>query len=139
VELLAAGDYPENNSFARSLTVERTVKTEIEENIRRALAHYPGPQNLRTNVKAELNTDQPQTEETTFDPESRVERSVQIVRANDQANQRQAAPPTTVQQNLPEEELAATEGPASSEQRERREETTNYEMNSKRVATVSNG
>ena len=31
------------------------------------------------------------------------------------------------------------EGPASSEQRERREETTNYELNSKRVATVSNG
>ena len=138
-ELLAAGDDPANNSFARSLTVERTVETQIEENIRRALAPYLGHENFRASVRASVNTDQRQIEETTFDPESRVERSVQIVRANDQASQRQAAPPTTVQQNLPDEDLAATEGPASSEQRERREETTNYEMNSKRVATVSNG
>lgn len=138
-ELLAAGDDPANNSFARSLTVERTVETQIEENIRRALSPYLGHDNFRASVRATVNTDQRQIEETIFDPESRVERSVQIVRANDQASQRQAAPPTTVQQNLPEEELAATEGPASSEQRERREETTNYEMNSKRVATVSNG
>ncbi|MBI1619738.1 flagellar basal-body MS-ring/collar protein FliF [Aquamicrobium zhengzhouense] len=138
-ELLAAGDDPNNNSVARSLTVERTVETQIEENIRRALAPYLGPENFRASVKADVNTDMRQIEETIFDPESRVERSVQIVRANDQSNQRQAAPPTTVQQNLPEEDLAATEGPASSEQRERREETTNYELNSKRVATVSNG
>ena len=41
--------------------------------------------------------------------------------------------------NLPEEDLAGGDGPASSEQRERREETTNYELNSKRIATVSNG
>src|SRR5690606_24394141 len=68
-----------------------------------------------------------------------VARSVQSVRANDEASQRQAAPPTTVQQNLPEENVEGGEGPASSEQRERREETTNYELNSKRVATVSNG
>lgn len=138
-ELLAAGDDPNNSSVARSLTVERTVETQIEENIRRALAPYLGPENFRASVKADVNTDMRQIEETIFDPESRVERSVQIVRANDQSNQRQSAPPTTVQQNLPEEDLAATEGPASSEQRERREETTNYELNSKRVATVSNG
>ena len=138
-ELLAAGDDPNNSSVARSLSVERTVETQIEENIRRALAPYLGPENFRASVKADVNTDMRQIEETIFDPESRVERSVQIVRANDQSNQRQSAPPTTVQQNLPEEDLAATEGPASSEQRERREETTNYELNSKRVATVSNG
>lgn len=138
-ELLAAGDDPANNSFARALTVERTVETQIEDNIRRALAPYLGHENFRASVRATVNTDQRQIEETTYDPESRVERSVQIVRANDQANQRQAVPPTTVQQNLPDEDISATEGPASSEQRERREETTNYEMNSKRVATISNG
>lgn len=138
-DLLAAGDDPNNNSAARSLTIERTVESQIEDNIRRALAPYLGHENFRASVKAEVNTDMRQTEETIFDPESRVERSVQIVRANDQASQRQAAPPTTVQQNLPEEDLAGGDGPASSEQRERREETTNYELNSKRIATVSNG
>lgn len=138
-ELLATGDDPNNNSFARSMTIERTVEMQIEDNIRRALSPYLGHENFRASVRAEVNTDTRQTEETIFDPESRVERSVQIVRANDQASQRQATPPTTVQQNLPEEEVAGGEGPASSEQRERREETTNYEMNSKRIATVSNG
>ena len=138
-ELLATGDDPNNNSFARSMTIERSVETQIEDNIRRALSPYLGHENFRASVRAVVNTDTRQTEETIFDPESRVERSVQIVRANDQASQRQATPPTTVQQNLPEEEVSAGDGPASSEQRERREETTNYEMNSKRIATVSNG
>lgn len=138
-DLLATGDDPNNNSFARSMTIERTVEMQIEDNIRRALSPYLGHENFRASVRAEVNTDTRQTEETIFDPESRVERSVQIVRANDQASQRQATPPATVQQNLPEEEVAAGDGPASSEQRERREETTNYEMNSKRIATVSNG
>jgi flagellar M-ring protein FliF len=138
-ELLAAGDDPNNNTFTRSLSVERTVETQVEENIRRALAPYLGHDNFRASVKAEVNTDTRQTEETIYDPESRVERSVQVVRANDTANQTDAAPPATVQQNLPEEDLGVAEGPTSSEQRERREETTNYELNSKRIATVSNG
>ena len=137
--LLAAGDDPNNTSVSRSLGVERTVETEIEDNIRRALAPYLGPDNFRASVKAEVNTDTRQTEETIFDPESRVERSVQIVRANENNSQQQAGTPASVEQNLPEADIEATGGPQSSEQSERKEETTNYEMNSKRIATVSNG
>ena len=137
--LLAAGDDPINGSASRSLGVERTVETQIEENIRRALTPYLGPDNFRASVKADVNTDSRQTEETIFDPESRVERSVQVVRANENANRRSAASPATVEQNLPEADLAPADGPESSEQSERKEETTNYEMNSKRIATVSNG
>ena len=81
--LLAAGDDPNNTSASRSLGVERTVETEIEDNIRRALTPYLGPDNFRASVKAEVNTDTRQTEETIYDPESRVERSVQVVRANE--------------------------------------------------------
>lgn len=138
-ELLATGDDPSNSSFARSLTVESTVESQIEENIRRALTPYLGHENFRASVRANINTDARQIEEVTYDPESRVERSVQIVRSSDEASQQEAAPPTTVQQNLPEEQVGAGAGAASSEQSERREETTNYELNSKRVATVSNG
>ncbi len=137
--LLAAGDDPNNTSVSRSLGVERTVETQIEDNIRRALAPYLGPDNFRASVKAEVNTDSRQTEETIFDPESRVERSVQIVRANENNSQRSSAAPASVEQNMPEADLAPTDGPESSEQSERKEETTNYEMNSKRIATVSNG
>lgn len=137
-ELLATGDDPSNNSVSRAIGVERSIEMQIEENIRRALTPYLGHENFRASVRAQVNTDSRQTEETIFDPDSRVERSVQVVRSNDQASQRQAAPAATVQQNLPEEAPGPGEGPESTEQRERREETTNYELNSKRIATVSN-
>ncbi|TPK80095.1 flagellar basal-body MS-ring/collar protein FliF [Mesorhizobium sp. B2-4-17] len=137
--LLAAGDDPSNTSAARTLGVEQTVEAQIGDNIRRALTPYLGPDNFRASVKAEINTDTRQTEETIFDPNSRVERSVQSVRANENNNQRQASTPASVEQNLPETQATATEGPQSSSQNDRKEEITNYEINSKKIATVSNG
>ena len=137
--LLAAGDDPNNTSASRSIGVERTVETQIEDNIRRALTPYLGPDNFRASVKAEVNTDTRQTEETIFDPESRVERSVQVVRANEDNSQKTSAAPASVDQNLPEAETTPTSGPETSSKSDRKEETTNYEMNSKRIATVSNG
>ena len=99
--LLAAGDDPNNNSASQSLGVERTIETQIEDNIRRALAPYLGPDNFRASVKADVNTDTRQTEETIFDPESRVERSIQVVKSNENkqsdilkfANHRRTEPP----------------------------------------------
>ena len=137
--LLAAGDDPNNNNASQSLGVERTIEMQIEDNIRRALAPYLGPDNFRASVKADVNTDTRQTEETIFDPESRVERSIQVVKSNENNSQKSSSSPTTVEQNLPESDLASTDGPQSSEQSERKEETTNYEMNSKKIATISNG
>ena len=138
--LLAAGDDPSNSSANRSIGVERTVESQIVDNIHRALAPYLGADNFRASVKADVNTDSRQTEETIFDPESRVERSVQVVRSTDNSVQQSPADPATVEQNLPTEDVAAGgAGAQSSENRERREETTNYELNTRRVATVSNG
>jgi flagellar M-ring protein FliF len=137
--LLVAGDDPNNSSASRSIGVERTVETEVEDNIRRALTPYLGPDNFRASVKAEVNTDQRQTEETIFDPESRVERSIQVVKSNENNTQKAASAPASVEQNLPEAEAPAGTGPETSSESDRKEETTNYEMNSKRIATVSNG
>lgn len=137
--LLAAGDDPSNTSAARTLGVEQTVEAQIGDNIRRALTAYLGPDNFRASVKAEVNTDTRQTEETIFDPNSRVERSVQSVRANENNNQKQASTPASVEQNLPEAQATTTDGPQSSSQNDRKEEITNYEINSKKIATVSNG
>ena len=137
--LLAAGDDPSNTSAARTLGVEQTVEAQIGDNIRRALTPYLGPDNFRASVKADVNTDTRQTEETIFDPESRVERSVQSVRANENSNQKQASTPASVEQNLPETQATSTDGPQSSSQNDRKEEITNYEINSKKIATVSNG
>ncbi|WP_421916492.1 flagellar basal-body MS-ring/collar protein FliF [Mesorhizobium sp.] len=137
--LLAAGDDPSNTSAARTLGVEQTVEAQIGDNIRRALAPYLGPDNFRASVKADVNTDTRQTEETIFDPNSRVERSVQSVRANENSNQKQASTPASVEQNMPETQATTSEGPQSTSQNDRKEEITNYEINSKKIATVSNG
>lgn len=137
--LLASGDDPSNSSAARTLGIEQSVEAQIEDNIRRALTPYLGPDNFRASVKADVNTDTRQIEETIFDPESRVERSVQSVRNNESNSQKQTSTPATVEQNLPETQAQSTDGPQSSSQNDRKEEITNYEINSKRIATVSNG
>ncbi len=137
--LLASGDDPSNTNAARTLGIEQSVEAQIEDNIRRALTPYLGPDNFRASVKADINTDTRQIEETIFDPESRVERSVQSVRNNESNNQTQASTPASVEQNLPETQAQATQGPQSSSLNDRKEEITNYEINSKRIATVSNG
>lgn len=137
--LLAAGDDPSNNSAQRALGVERTVEGQIEENIRRALAPYLGPDNFRASVSAVVNTDAREIQEVIFDPDSRVARSVQVVRTNETSSEKRTSEPTSVEQNLPEEQTPASEGPSSSEENKRREETTNYEINSKRINTSSNG
>src|SRR6185312_5537665 len=137
--LLASGDDPSNTSAARTLGIEQSVEAQIEANIRRALSPYLGPDNFRASVAADVNTDTRQTEETIYDPASRVERSVQSVRNNENNSQKQASTPASVEQNLPEAQTPATEGPQSTSQNDRREEITNYEINSKKIATVSNG
>lgn len=137
--LLAAGEDPTTSSLNRSISIQRTVESQISDNIYRALAPYLGHENFRASVKAVVNTDSRQIEETIFDPDSRVERSIQVIRENDNSNQSTTAAPATVEQNLPDEQDAAGATPQSVEERERREEITNYELNSKRVATVSNG
>ena len=138
--LLASGEDMANSSLARSFEVEQSVSSGIEGSIRQALASYLGMDNFRATVRADVNTDSRQTEETIYDPDSRVERSVQVVKASDSSAQQSAASPATVEQNLPQPTAQSdSQGPKSSEQSDRREETTNYELNSKHVATVSNG
>ena len=137
--LLAAGDDPLKNSATNNLGIKATVENEVADSVYKALAPYLGDMNLRVSVQADINTDQRQVEETIFDPDSRVERSVQVVRSEDASSQQTGSDPATIEQNLPDTPQGNGSSPASSERSERREETTNYELNSKRIATVSNG
>ncbi|WP_306118275.1 MULTISPECIES: flagellar basal-body MS-ring/collar protein FliF [unclassified Roseitalea] len=138
--LLAAGEDPLTNSANSAIGIEATVENQVADGIYRALAPTLGNANFRVSVQAQINTDQRQVEETVFDPDSRVERSVQIVRSQDQATEESEGDPVTVEQGLPEDPATRDGGSASTEERsERREETTNYELSSKRTAVVSNG
>lgn len=137
--LLAAGDDPLNNTATSTLGIKETVENEVSDSVYKALAPYLGDMNFRVSVQADINTDQRQVEETIFDPDSRVERSVQVVRSEDASSEKTGGDPVSVDQNLPDAEQSDGASPQSSERSERREETTNYEVNSKRIATVSNG
>lgn len=137
-QLLAAGDET-GGEASRSLGVVQSVQREIETNIDKALAPFLGMDNFRSSVTAQINTDSQQIQETTYDPESRVERSVRVTKEQQKSQQRQSDTAATVEQNIPQ---AAPEagggGPQSSDEQDKKEEQTNYEINSRTVATVKN-
>ncbi|MCB8823549.1 flagellar basal-body MS-ring/collar protein FliF [Microvirga rosea] len=137
--LLMAGDDGANASTGRMASLERNVSREIQDNIRRTLTPYLGLGNFEVSVAARLNTDKTSVNETIYNPESKVERSVRTVKETEVSQNRANQKPTTVQQNLPEERVRADGGDSSSEDNQRREELTNYEISSKTIQTISDG
>jgi flagellar M-ring protein FliF len=139
-QLLASGDDPSNSQYNRSLSVVQNVQGDIEGNINKALAPFLGTDNFRSSVTADLNTDSQQTQETKYDPDSKVERSVRTTKDLSSSQQNQSDNAATVEQNVPQ---AAPQsgggGPQSQDKSDKREEQTNYEINSKTTATVRNG
>jgi len=137
-QLLASGDDPANTALNQSLGVIQNVQTDLEKKIDNALAPFLGMDNFRTSVTAALNTDAQQIQETVFDPESRVERSTRVIKEEQKSSQQQPDNAATVQQNVPQAAPKGGAGQQSSDEAEKKEEQTNYEINSKTIATVKN-
>jgi flagellar M-ring protein FliF len=122
------------------VSLEKSLAKDIQERVSRTLAPYLGVENFRVSVAAKLNTDRTQTQETKFDPESRVERSVRTIKDVAESQNKNSQSNTSVDQNIPTEKApTAGGGQLSSEKNDKKEEQTNYEINSKSVATVSEG
>jgi flagellar M-ring protein FliF len=119
--------------------LEREYERDVEEKIALALGAHIGVDNLRISASVKLNSDKRRVEEVVYDPDSRIERSVQIVREAGTTENKESANPVTIDQNLPEEEVGGASGQSSSENNERREELTNYEINEKKISLVSDG
>jgi len=137
--LLASGDDSANASTGKLANLEKTVGLEIQDSIRRTLSPYLGIGNFEISVAARLNTDKVSTNETIFNPESKVERSIRTVKETEVSQNKTGQKPTTVQQNLPEETVRGESSDSSSEDNQRREELTNYEISSKTIQTISDG
>ncbi|NLR98945.1 flagellar M-ring protein FliF [Rhizobium sp. P38BS-XIX] len=138
-QLLASGDDPANGALSRNLGIVQNVQGEIEGNINKALAPFLGMDNFRSSVTAQLNTDSQQVQETTFDPDSKVERSVRTVKEAQKSQQSQPDTAATVEQNIPQAApQSGGNSPTSNDQSDKREEQTNYEINSKTTATTRN-
>lgn len=137
--LLASGNDLADAAPGGMLALEKTVSQDILENIRKTLAPYLGLRNFQISVAARLNTDKRQTNETIFNPDSRVERSVRVTRQNQVSQNSTSQSPVTAERNIPQETTRPEDGKQSNEENQKREELTNYELSSKTVSTVSGG
>jgi flagellar M-ring protein FliF len=137
--LMLAGDDASTSTSARTTTLEKFVNRSVQESIRKTLIPYLGIDNFEVSVASKLNTDRRQINETTYDPESRAERSVRSTRENEKSQNAARQTPTTVEQNVPNNRPEAAGGTQSAEEKNKREDVTNYEMSTKTVTTVSDG
>jgi flagellar M-ring protein FliF len=137
--LLASGDDTGDSAPGQMLSLEKTFSKEIQDNIGRTLTPFFGFNNFQISVATRINTDKRQTDETVFDPDSRVERSVRVVRSNETSQNSSNQPATTVTQNLPPEKTDSDNGKQSNEENQKRDQTTNYEVSSKTIQTISGG
>jgi flagellar M-ring protein FliF len=137
--ILASHDDAGNAGPENMVTLEKSMAKDIEERVGMTLVPFLGAENFRISVAAKLNTDRKQTNETIFDPESRVERSVRTVKELGEANNKNSQSATGVDQNIPTAAAPTAAGDQSTEKNDKREELTNYEINSKSVATTSEG
>ena len=137
--LLSSGEDAANAAPEKLIGLERLVSSDIERNIIRTLTPYLGVDNLRVSVTAKLNADKRQTNEVAFDPNSRVERSIRSFKESGQAENASGAEAVSVDQNIPQEDSPKASGDSTKEKKDRREEITNFEINSKSVATTSEG
>ncbi len=137
--LLASGDDSGDTGAGQMLSLEKTFSKEIQDDISRTLTPFVGLNNFQISVAARINTDKKETQETVYDPDSRVERSVRVVRSNETSQNSTNQSPTTVTQNLPPNKTDADGGKQSNEENQKREETTNFEVSSKTIQTISGG
>ena len=132
--VLASGDDIESASAGKMAMIQQVVNREIEEKVRRTLTPYLGLGNFQVSVVSRLNMDRTTTSETVFDPNSRVERSVRVIRENALTQNSSVQAATTVQEKLPDQAGTVGDGGKNSnETNERREELTNYEVSSKTI------
>jgi flagellar M-ring protein FliF len=137
--ILASGGDATSATPAKMITLEKTVSRELQDNIAKTLTPYLGFNNFEISVATRLNTDKRQINETAFNPDSRVERSVRVVKETGNQQNSNSRNPVSVEQNVPAEQASTASGDQSKRSNERREELTNYEVGSKTVSTVSEG
>lgn len=134
--VLTSSDDGANAAGGKKVALQQQVNRETEEKVRRTLTPYLGMGNFEVSVTSRLDTDKVTTQETTFDPGSKVERSVRTVKELGQTQNRTKQPATSVQQNIPNQQANTDNGTDSSENNSRREELTNFEVSTRTVQTV---
>lgn len=137
--LLASGGDELTLGTAKHAEMERAMAAELEQRASRTLSAMLGPGNYQVSATVRLDVDRQQVNETTFDPKSRIERSVRTVKQSGQSEDSGTKPAVGVVANLPKEESSQAEGEKRRQREDRREELVNYELNTKTTQTVREG
>jgi len=138
-QLLASGSDSIDQAPDNLLGLEKNVSREIRESVVKTLAPYLSLRNFEVSVAARLNADKTQTNETTYNPDSRAERSVRVVKEKQSSQNAAGETPVGAAANLPKAKTTSGESKQSTDATEKREELTNYEISSKSVTTTSAG
>ncbi|HEY8163090.1 MAG TPA: flagellar basal-body MS-ring/collar protein FliF [Methylocystis sp.] len=133
------GGDPSEAVPGKTLALEKSVAKEIQDNIRRTLTPYLRLPNFQVSVRARVNTDRRQVNETIYDPDSKVERSTRTMKETAQSQNASSSQPTTVVANVPQQNPQSADGKQSNDESKKSEELTNYEVSTKTVTTVSGG
>jgi flagellar M-ring protein FliF len=137
--LLASGGDELTLGTAKHAEMERAMAAELEQRASRTLSAMLGTGNYQVSATVRLDVDRQQVNETTFDPKSRIERSVRTVKQSGQSEDSGTKPAVGVVANLPKEETSQAEGEKRRQREDRREELVNYELNTKTTQTVREG
>ena len=87
----------------------------------------------------DFNLDKRETNETAFDPESKVERSTRTLKETSNSQNSNTKWNVSVEQNIPNEQGGSKPQDQSRKSSERKEETNNFELSSKTTTTISDG
>ncbi|MDX2308829.1 MAG: flagellar basal-body MS-ring/collar protein FliF [Hyphomicrobium sp.] len=137
--VLAAGDDGAKPGAGRMFDLERALQSQLRENLAATLTPVLGAQNFQSSVALRLSADQSIINENIFDPNSKVERQVRVVKEAGNSKDGSDAQNVSVEQNLPQVKDAASGGRQSQKANQRRDETTSYEISSKTVSTTRDG
>ena len=137
--LLASGSDSVDKSPDNLLALEKEVSQEIREGVARTLTPYLSARNFQISVAARLNADRTQTNETIYNPDQRVERSVRVTKEQQSSQNAAGTQAAGVSANLPKGNATGAEQKQSNDQNQKREELTNYEVSSKSIQTTSAG
>jgi flagellar M-ring protein FliF len=136
--LASAGDATTAAS-TRMVELEKSISKDLTDNVRKTLMPYLGLDNFEVSIATRLNMDKRQTNESVFDPDSKVERSTRSVKETGDQQDSSSRNPVGVEQNIPSQGGNGEGGDLSKRKNERREDLTNFELNSKTISTTSAG
>ncbi|MBX9726177.1 MAG: flagellar M-ring protein FliF [Rickettsiales bacterium] len=129
--MLAKGVDTTNDPNAVSEDAE-SFRSEYEKNtverLERLLEQSVGMGKVKAEVHAEIDFNRTVMNSEKYDPEGQVARSVQTVKEDENANEKNADPSVSASNNLPAAQAGGGAGTTNATNRKRTEETTNFEI-----------